>query len=130
MTYQWNNVVVSGKALWIRILILPFLENCPTVQPMNTDEPTKDLTDPAEYETKPVLELILERVNTIGDEVMAVRIELTAFRAEFQQFKEDTERNFDRVYNSLEIMNNDVLKIRTDILGHEKRIKDQERKAS
>ncbi len=94
---------------------------------MNTDEPTKD---PAEYETKPVMELILERVNAIGDEVTAVRTELTAFRAEFQQFKEDTGRNFDRVYNSLEIINNDFLKIRTDILGHEKRLRDLERKAS
>lgn len=77
---------------------------------MSTDEPTKDLKDLAAYETKPVMELILERVNTISDEVMAVRTELTAFRAEFQQFKEDTERNFDRVYNSLEIINNDFLK--------------------
>ena len=90
---------------------------------MNTDERTKDLKDPVQYETKPVMELILERVTALGDE-------LTAFRAEFQQFKEDTERNFERVNNSLEIIANDFLKIRTDILGHEKRIKDLERKAS
>jgi hypothetical protein len=93
----------------------------------NTDDPndpTVDLSKEVPPPT-PIKEQVLAGINALRDEVAALRGEL-------REFKEDTHANFLRIENSFEVIHNDLMRIRTDSVGHEKRLKDleQERKAS
>jgi len=106
-----------------------------------TDEPTEKLKEPEEYETKPVVSLILERVNAIGDELTTFRAEFQQFKAEttarlggieteLREFKEETRIEFRKVNKRLDIISVDIQKIRTDAALLEDRIDGLERQAS
>ncbi len=107
------------------------------IEPMNTDEPTEKLKDAADYETKPIMELILERVNAIGAELAAFRqetnVRLETLENELRNFKEETAENFRKVQDGLDILASDVISVRADSKRHERRLKnieELERKAS
>ena len=79
----------------------------------NTDEPTEKLKEPEGYQTKPVMNLILERINEIGDELKAFRQEtnvrldaletgVKSLREDFDAFRKETTENFRRVDKKFE----------------------------
>jgi len=97
---------------------------------MNTDEPTKDLKDPQEYETKPILAAILERVNAIADELAAFRQETNTRLEALESEMREVKKNLRSLERRFDIFTQDLNRIRGDILDHENRIEDLERKAS
>lgn len=111
-------------------LFVAFLKRFHYIEPMNTDEPTKDLKEPQEYETKPILAAILERVNAIGDELAAFRQETKTRLDALESEMRDVKKNLRSLERRFDIFNQDLNRIRGDMLDHENRIEDLERKAS
>jgi flagellar motility protein MotE (MotC chaperone) len=118
-------VVLSDTALFVA-----FQRHLHYIEPMNTDEPTKDLKDPQEYETKPILAAILERVNAIADELAAFRQETNTRLDALESEMRDVKKNLRSLERRFDIFNQDLNRIRGDMLDHENRIEDLERKAS
>src|SRR5262245_962138 len=98
------------------LLFIAFPTQFHYIEPMNTDEPTKDQKDLQEYETKPILTAILERVNAIGDEITTFRQETNtrfeAIETELREFKEEVRAEFRLVNKRLDVIAIDLQKIR------------------
>jgi len=93
-----------------------------TDEPMNPDEPTVDLSKAAP-KTTPVLEQILERINSLAEDFVDFRDEIRQRLSALETATRSLERRFD-------IYTEDLMRMRGDVKNHEKRLEEVERKAS
>jgi hypothetical protein len=68
-----------------------------------SDEPTKNIEE--KYDTKPTIETVLERINTLGEELRG------EMRAGFAQM----DGRLKKVEGKISVLNEDVLELRSDV---------------
>ncbi len=72
--------------------------------------------------TRPLDQEVLARLNELAAGQAAMHEELAAMRADYERFREETNRNFKLVNQKLEHLNNDFLNIRAEHTLLEKRV--------
>jgi hypothetical protein len=99
---------------------------------MSTDDPTSKLPEGEEnYNTKPSMTAVLERINELGGklekQINDVAVEI---RAEIMNLRADMEKGFRQIERQIGELSHDIVRLRADQPDLEERVDKIERKPS
>jgi archaellum component FlaC len=101
------------------------------------DEPTEELEAQKAATTNPMLEVILAKINAIGEELGSFRGELSSFRSEVNTRFDALEKRMDtiekRMYTierKFDVFSIELISVKAGVLDAQNRLDELERKAS
>lgn len=91
--------------------------------------------------TKPTIETVLERINKLGENLMArfdalesevavLRIDVDAIKSEMSALRVDMQKGFRHVEKKLDVLNKGLFETRADVRELEERVEEIESKVS
>src|SRR5438105_2629174 len=96
----------------------------------NTDEPTKDLKEPQAYETQPIMNAILERLNDGFADMKAQFAQVTSRLDALEKSVNALEKTVASLNRKFDVLAIESVTAKSELLGVKNRLDDLEQKAS